>query len=271
MGISTETLGKWSDIHDFGRRNWVFRGQRSAAWELRTSLERCLEREHIDGDARIELEQELLREFKRTFHNYSVHVPASASVLEWLSLMEHHGAPTRLLDFTYSIYVASYFALETAVEDCAVWAVNAEWVMGRALSAMKQAGKDSAEKLRDKTGEEHETVSSEVLFQPPFVSCVLLLSPFRLNERLRIQKGTFLAPGDVSQGFMDNLLAIEGHDDKKNVLKIVLPARVRADALEKLHYMNISSTSLFPGLDGYARSLGIYHPAFRPIRWEHDE
>ena len=73
------------------------------------------------------------------------------------------------------------------------------------------------------------------------------------------------------RGFMENLLSIEGHEDKDNVLKIVLPARLRADALEKLHYMNITSTSLFPGLDGYARSLGIYHPAFRPIRWEHDE
>jgi hypothetical protein len=70
---------------------------------------------------------------------------------------------------------------------------------------------------------------------------------------------------------MDNLRSHAGHELEDRVLKIVLPARLRGEALEKLHYMNISSTSLFPGLDGYARSLGIYHPAFRPIQWKHDE
>jgi hypothetical protein len=271
MGIAQVTLDKWSDIHDFGRRNWLFRGQRSASWDLKTSLERCFEREAIEGDARIALEAELLREFKRTFHNYALHIPGRNSVLEWLSLMQHHGAPTRLLDFNYSVYVASYFALETAVEDCAVWAIDAEWVMGEAVKAMVQAGKSNAAPLHAKTTEAHETIAGEILFKPPFVSSVLLLSPFRLNERLRIQKGTFLIPGDIASSFMDNLRSVAGHDREAHLLKIVLPARLRREALEKLHYMNISSTSLFPGLDGYARSLGIYHPAFRPIQWKHDE
>jgi hypothetical protein len=271
MRIAEVTLHKWSDIHDFGRRNWLFRGQRSASWDLRTSLERCFEREAITGDARIELEAELLREFKRTFHNYAVHIPERDSVLEWLSLMQHHGAPTRLLDFNYSIYVAAYFALETADHDCAVWAVDAEWVMGEAVEAMKRAGKSDAVKLLARTSEDHETIAGGILFKPPFVSSVLLLSPFLLNERLRIQKGTFLIPGDVANSFMDNLRSLAGHELEDRVLKIILPAKFRGEALEKLHYMNISSTSLFPGLDGYARSLGIYHPAFRPIQWKHNE
>ena len=38
--------------------------------------------------------------------------------------MQHHGAPTRLIDFTWSPYVAAFFALERATGDAAVWAVN---------------------------------------------------------------------------------------------------------------------------------------------------
>jgi hypothetical protein len=46
---------------------------------LKTSLERCFERESIAGDARTALEAELLREFMRTFHNYAVHIPEAAA------------------------------------------------------------------------------------------------------------------------------------------------------------------------------------------------
>ena len=267
MGINELTLESWNEIHSHGRNDWLYRGQRSAGWGMKTSLERCFEREAVDGAERMALERELLREFRRAYHNYAVHIPERGSVIEWLSLMQHHGAPTRLLDFTFSIYVAAYFALEAASGDCAVWAVNGDWVAERSVSAMTLAGKQGAVKLQARTGEEHETVSFGALFEPPFVKSALLLSPFRLDERLRIQKGTFLIPGDVSASFMDNLCALPGHDDAGNLLKIVVPFRLRKEALERLHYMNISSTSLFPGLDGYARSLGIYHPAFRRGRW----
>jgi hypothetical protein len=73
---------------------------------------------------------------------------------------------------------------------------------------------------------------------------VLLLSPYRLNERLRIQKGTFLVPGGHRRELHGHLRSHAGHGD--HVLKIVIPAKLRGEALEKLHYMNISSTSLFP-------------------------
>lgn len=48
------------------------------------------------------------------------------TTMEWLALMQHFGAPTRVLDITKSSYVAAYFAIEdaTAGDDCAVWAIN---------------------------------------------------------------------------------------------------------------------------------------------------
>jgi hypothetical protein len=66
---------------------------------------------------------------------------------------------------------------------------------------------------------------------------------------------------------MDNLRSMPGHDDPKNMVKIVVPREMRQKAVESLHYMNISRTSLFPGLDGYAQSLGVYHPSYRPVPW----
>ena len=73
------------------------------------------------------IEERSLREFQRKYHHYSQHIPDSDNTLEWLSLMRHYGAPTRLLDFTYSFYVAAYFGTGgSRKRDCAVWAINVE-------------------------------------------------------------------------------------------------------------------------------------------------
>lgn len=260
-------LGSWGELHALAKQNWIYRGQADAAWALSTSLERCFGREGIAGEARGELEKELVREFRRTYHNYAEHVPEPERLIEWLALMQHHGAPTRLLDFTYSIYVAAYFAVENATEDSAIWAVSAWWAMSRGVEAMEASGKNEARVWYDRTEVRHETVSGGLLMEPPPVRSILVLSPFRLNERLRTQKATFLVPGDVTCTFMDNLRSMPGHDDPKNLVKIVVPVSLRRKAVEALHYMNISRTSLFPGLDGYAQSLGVYHPSYRPLPW----
>jgi FRG domain-containing protein len=196
-------LNSWDEIHAHARPGWVYRGQRSSEWDLSTSLERCCAREGIFGEERYRLEQELLRDFRRAYHNYSQHVPSVESVVEWLSLMQHHGAPTRLLDCTYSIYVAAYFALETAESDCAVWGIKAPWALLESVTIFEEAGKTEGTVLQAPTSEAHEAASRSLFLAPPFAKAVVPLSPFRQNERL----------------------------------------------------------------DGFAQSLGVYHPSFRPVTW----
>jgi hypothetical protein len=55
------------------------------------------------------IESGLLRRFKRQAHHYISNPPEENDPLEWLALMQHYGAPTRLLDWTYSFFVALYF------------------------------------------------------------------------------------------------------------------------------------------------------------------
>ena len=62
--------------------------------------------------------------FKRKAHQFLAQPPDPDDDFQWLALMQHHGAPTRLLDFTWSPYVAAFFALERATSDAAVWALN---------------------------------------------------------------------------------------------------------------------------------------------------
>ena len=56
--------------------------------------------------------------------SFSTSLPAVDDDFQWLALMQHYGAPTRLLDFTWSPYVAAFFALERTLGDGVVWAMN---------------------------------------------------------------------------------------------------------------------------------------------------
>ena len=104
-------LTNWDDILEAFEQSsgggYLFRGQRDSRWELQTTLERYTPPNMKASDA----ELRLLHEFKRRAHTYlqPQHIPAKDDSGEWLALMQHFGAPTRLLDVTESPYVAVYF------------------------------------------------------------------------------------------------------------------------------------------------------------------
>jgi hypothetical protein len=82
------------------RSPYVFRGMDDAAYPLQTSLIR------LGGNFR-ELEPHLLRNFRKYAHR---NIVERDTIWHWLSLAQHHGLPTRLLDWTVSPLVAAHFA-----------------------------------------------------------------------------------------------------------------------------------------------------------------
>jgi len=94
---------------------------------------------------------------------------------------------------------------------------------------------------------------SQVMTEPE--KCVWAVNSFRLNERVSVQRGLFLCPGDVNSSFEDNLAAAD--PTPATVVRFELSAEpdARSKMLSMLHAMNITYGSLFPGLDGFARSL----------------
>ncbi len=66
----------------------------------------------------------MMHEFKRKYPLFSSLLPKTNDSFEWLAIMQHHGAPTRLLDFTESIIIATYFSVVDAFKESSVWVVN---------------------------------------------------------------------------------------------------------------------------------------------------
>lgn len=153
--VCVEHLTNWGEFQTvldthFRERKWMFRGHGRSDWLLQTSLERAAVRTvKGPGDPPLigplammphELELNLLLQFQRRAHHYISNPPRDTEVVDWLALMQHHGVPTRLLDWTFSPYVALYFAVENSTRDtdCAVWAVDTEWLMQNAHTALRQ-------------------------------------------------------------------------------------------------------------------------------------
>lgn len=227
---------------------------------LTTGLERvCAEID--DGELRYAPAREvaIVREFMRRAHHYLPDVPSSQNWFEWLALMQHHGAPTRLLDWTYSPAVAVHFALSHAWRqpgaNLAVWMINTEWCLEASVTVCDAAGMPIT-RLRERTlRHDTEAEASRELLAGKLPASVWPINPFRLNERLTVQKGLFLAPGDVRRPFAENLTALHGHDDQANLFYFVLPRSKITSLARDLYEVNLTDATLFPGLDGFAKSL----------------
>lgn len=117
------------------RRHWIYRGHGQSNFTpseddpyfLRSSLWRFL-RTHsakIIKPSWYPRERMSVERFKQTAHLHLTHLPAANDIIEWLALMQHYGAPTRLLDFTLNPAVALFFAVRDATPNAEPWSVHA--------------------------------------------------------------------------------------------------------------------------------------------------
>lgn len=120
--VSERKVSSWNELHDdlekLANAGWAFRGQENATWPLESSLTRYLKKFGVPSTGWLAREKDSLHKFKRKAHLLLPRTPEEGETLEWLALMQHHGAPTRLLDFTWSPYVAAFFALEGYCRCC---------------------------------------------------------------------------------------------------------------------------------------------------------
>ena len=244
------------------QHNWVFRGHANQAWKLEPSVERLKKQRGIRRDA----EQYIRKTFKRRAHHYIRDVPREDEDLEWMALMRHHGAPTRLLDWTRSPYVATFFAVAEAVDQTsAVWAIDINAVRSEAIQMLVESGMTFASNkdFSFSSREWFEQVFLQEISPPPIVAPV---QPLRMNKRVTSQQGLFLCPtGELLPwGFEYKLKRVLVSHLRRHeasllslpLFKLCIAPGARVQLLRELHRMNINYATLFPGLDGFARSLG---------------
>ncbi len=224
------------------RLGYIFRGQSKAMWTLHPTLARVL------GDGAMEvyanrLESELSARFVSNVPIETVRLGSDVSYV-W-SLMQHHGAPTRLLDWTRSIYIATYFAArDDWTQPGAVWMVS-----GDLLDSFRD---DNALKpFMDKTPVD----------QIEFAQINKVLWPFNpdfRSERVVRQKSVFTIcthPLADHADVVASLFKSEDKLDKSNLHKFIIEADRKPALMKELLSMNITAETLVPGHDGVGRTV----------------
>ncbi len=234
----------WREGINRHRSNFVFRGVPRVTHTLDTSLQTGGFAAH---------ERHLLTSFRKYAMRSVVH---GDHVWNWLSLAKHHGLPTRLLDWSYSPYVAMHFAthnFQDFDQDGAIWCVDYQRTNDLLPAPLKQIlARDDANIFTTEMLNRVATTLDE-FDQLGDADFVLFFEPPSLDERIVNQFALFSLPSSATMS-LEELL----HRREATYLRIIIPSALKWEVRDKLDQANITERVLFPGLDGLSQWLKRY-------------
>jgi FRG domain len=257
MSMPTTTVSSWRELDDaiaeasrprsprHVHSTLVFRGLARTSYSNVSSLAR------LRGDYPT-LERHLIRNFRKYAHREA----PGPTMWDWLALGQHHGLPTRLLDWTFSPLVALHFAT-------ASWPGDDALLLAVDCAAAHRLLPGSLRRVIEREGAL--VFSTEMLAEvapdlerfdaldgdEPFVA---FFEPPSLDERIVNQSAVLSTLSDPT---CDMEQWLDGHQGSWWAWEI--PARVKAEVRERLDQANVTERVLLPGLDGLAAWLRRYY------------
>jgi len=213
-------------------RRFIFRGQNGPS-RLRTAFHRS-GRANLQRFITTDIQTLHRRLSARTKHVFNLEIPVQNGA--FFNLVQHHGYPTPLLDWTYSPYVAAFFAY-------------------RGISNSAAAKADPTDKVRIYVFDQDQWSSDyPQLFNLAVSSLHVSISEFIAidNERMIPQQATSTV---TNVDDIEAYIRSKEFPGKTYLSAIDLPKSERKQVIEELSYMGITAGSLFPGLDGACEEL----------------
>ena len=253
----------WIDLHDYlfndyesdkdrFRSRYAYRGISNCKYGLETSLQRI-------GRIPSLVEEHLIRNFKK----YSPINTLSGdynNIWNWISLGQHHGLPTRLLDWTFSPNVALHFMSENTKSydvNGVIWMVNFIEVKNHLPDILKEKLKEknhlgfATNELKELVGDSIEHIKS---FTKSNGNGLIFFEPPSIDERIVNQFAMFSFMLDPDT---DKLAWLNQHPTLYK--RIIIPKELKWEIRDKLDQANISERIIYPGLDGISKWLARWY------------
>ncbi|MDE5051741.1 FRG domain-containing protein [Niallia taxi] len=239
--------------HGRYRSSFLYRGVDSYKFDLETSLMRI---------KNPDMESHLLRNFQKYARST---LKDNNNIWELLSVAQHYGLPTRLLDWSFSPYVALHFATSDTSKynvDGAIWCLDIMKVQELLPTAYKDeldrvqsnvftvdmlkkiVNPDNAVNTMDLTDFDCSKSSDD------FIIC---LEPPSMDERIVNQYAIFTVMTNPNRKLNDLLI-----DKPEMYKKIIIPKELKLEIRDKLDQANMNERMIYPGLQGISAWLKRY-------------
>jgi hypothetical protein len=253
-GWAERRIASWAELQeaiDPLAAQCLFRGQGSQAWPLISSFNRLVP--CMDETMALQWELIAILNFRSQAH---LHLPPTVmppnpfkldaldTYIEWLMIMQHYGAPTRLLDWSQSPYVAIYFAvIECSAQDAALWYFESAAVFKKIA---ERYGKKPDEFIdyADFQADEIRRPEAEPLLYTA-------MKKFRTAREIA-QQGLFSLSNRLSADQQDVIAqGCAGH----KFGRMIIPHELKAEFCYRLGLMNVTAAALFPGVEGVCSAI----------------
>lgn len=230
------------------RSHFLFRGMPDATFPMVTSLQRnCKGKQQA-------LEPSILKSFGRYA---SIN---ENSVWEQMTLGQHHGLPTRLLDWTHSSLIALHFATsendmsETDKRDGVVWRIDARELAQRLPESYQAVLKRENTFIFSEDTLTEVAPTLEEYDREMDGQCMVLVEPSSEDQRI-INQYAYFSPVPMGMERVDEFL----EKNTENTVKYIIDRSVRWGLRDLLDQFNISERIIYPGLDGLSRWIGRHY------------
>jgi hypothetical protein len=226
-----------------------FRGQIKKEWDLIPSLYRN------DSNIDPSLESNLLRDFKNLVTLQLTHLPSLP--LEWLFVMQHHGLPTRLLDWTEGHLIALFFAVlgPHDLSDGAVWIFD-PWSLNKKVIKLRTVPSSNYFQGIEEYYMPSYNREGNMIIK---ANNPIAIRPSRITQRILSQKGVFTLHGNekVSLNSFANVenKKTEGEKQFIRYAKLVIDANSKKSILKELFLAGVGHSICFPSLDGISAEI----------------
>jgi hypothetical protein len=252
--------GKDTDLDRF-RSDYAYRGAYNAEHRLITSLQRL-------GRKPSESERHIIRNFKK-YSPINTLIGQYENIWNWIALGQHYGLPTRLLDWSFSPYIALHFMADFEKgfdQDGAIWMVNfieIRKTLPKALTSKileKGILTFTPAELAEEIGNSIEEIEA---YKNKHDNFLMFMEPPSIDDRI------------ISQFALSSFM-LDPDSDKNAYLKdhptlykkLIVPAHLKWEIRDKLDQANISERIIYPGLEGLSKWLKRwYYEKNEDKRW----